>query len=82
MAKYKFEWLNNSAEITDPEVVINPIVREVNPVAMTITVDLTLVTESARFSVTLENVQVVNLNYDADSLTQRVLTRLEDFIVE
>ena len=79
MAKYKFEQFN--VEITDPTVTINPIVREINPVLMTITVDLTLTTPSTKFGVELDNVAVLNLNYDSDSLTDRVMERLADFEV-
>ena len=79
MATYKFEEFN--VEIIDPTVTVNPIVKEINPVLMTITVDVTLTTVSTTFGIELKDVKVLNLNYDSDSLTDRVLERLKDFEV-
>lgn len=80
MATYKFEQFNT--EIIDPTIQINPIVREVNPSAMTISVNITLVTPNgSKFGVNLTDVVVENLNYDSETLQQRVITRLEDYIV-
>lgn len=79
MATYKFEEFN--VEIIDPTVTVNPIVKEINPVLMTITVDVTLTTVSTTFGIELKDVKVLNLNYDSDSLTDRVMERLADFEV-
>lgn len=81
MAKYRFEYLNNGIEIIDPIIEINPIVREVNPQTMTISVDIILVVDNAKFGILLDNVQVQNLNYDKTTLKDRVMGRLIDFQV-
>ena len=80
MATYKFEQFN--IEIVDPTLTINPIVKEVNPIAMTISVDIVLTTPNgSKFGVYLTDVAVENLNYDAATLEQRVLTRLQDYAI-
>jgi hypothetical protein len=79
MATYKFEQFN--VEIVDPTLTINPIVQDVNPSTMTISADIVLETTSAKFGLILKEIAVVDLNYNAEQLEQRVLERLNDFIV-
>ncbi len=81
MAKYRFEQLNNGAEIDNPKITINPIVRNVNPIAMTIDVSVLLSIDGAAFGVELTDVTVKNLNYDAESLQARVMEKLATFEV-
>lgn len=79
MATYKFEEFN--VEIVDPIVRIDPIVDQVNPIKMTITANIVLETMSAKFGLILKEIAVVDLNYNAEELEQRVMERLNDFIV-
>lgn len=79
MAKYRFP--NFEVVIDNPQVIINPVVRNVNPVAMTICVDITLSVEGVSFGVTLEDVAVQNLHYDSDSLQTRVMEKLSQLEV-
>ena len=79
MATYKFEEFN--VEIVDPIVRIDPIVDQVDPIKMTITANIVLETMSAKFGLILKEIAVVDLNYNADQLQERVMERLNDFIV-
>jgi hypothetical protein len=75
---YKFEQFN--IEIVNPTVEINPIVKEINPIELTICVDVTLTDASgSKFGISLEKVKVQNLTYTADTLKQRVLDHLKQF---
>lgn len=77
---YKFP--DFKTEIVDPTVEINPIVREVNPIALTINVEVTLITTNgSKFGLNLENVTVENLNYDSTTLTERVMDKLAEYAV-
>ena len=80
MIKYKFEEFK--VTFVDPTITINPIVREINPIDMTITVDVTL-TDSvgSKFVVTLNGVKVQNLTYTSETLTERVMEHLQQFVV-
>ena len=77
MATYKFEEFN--IEIVDPIISIDPIVNEVDPIKMTITANIILQTTSAKFGLNLNDIAVIDLNYNAEQLEQRVLERLKDF---
>jgi hypothetical protein len=79
MATYKFEEFN--VEIVDPIVRIDPIVEKVDPIKMTISANIVLETMSAKFGLILKEIAVVDLNYNAEQLEQRVMERLNDFIV-
>lgn len=79
MATYKFEQFN--IEIVDPIVIIDPIVEKVDPIKMTISANIVLETTSAKFGLILKEIPVVDLNYNAEQLEQRVMERLNDFIV-
>lgn len=80
MPTYKFEQFN--IEIVNPTIEINPVVKEVNPINMSISVDIVLVTPNgSKFGVNLSDVLVENLNYDAATLEERVMTKLEEYIV-
>jgi hypothetical protein len=80
MPTYKFEQFN--IEIVNPTIEINPVVKEVNPINMSISVDIVLVTPNgSKFGVNLSDVLVENLNYDAITLEERVMTKLEEYIV-
>jgi len=79
MATYKFEEFN--IEIVDPIISIDPIVNQVDPIKMTITANIILQTASAKFGLNLNDIAVIDLNYNAEQLEQRVLERLNDFIV-
>jgi len=80
MTQYKFEDFN--IIIVDPVITIKPKVREVDPESMTISVDVVLTTPNGtNFVKALDNVAVANLNYDSTTLEERVMTKLEEFIV-
>ena len=79
MVTYKFEQFN--IEIVDPIITVDPIVKEVNPQNMTIKANIVLETTNAKFGILLENISVIDLNYDAEQLKLRVLERLETFII-
>jgi hypothetical protein len=80
MPTYKFEQFN--IEIVNPTIEINPVVKEVNPINMSISVDIVLVTPNgSKFGVNLSDVLVENLNYDAATLEERVMNKLEQYIV-
>lgn len=79
MATYKFE--DFKTEIVEPTIEINPIVT-VNPINMTIDVDVILTDSSgSKFGVTLKGVKVQNLTYTEESLNQRVIEHLKQFEV-
>lgn len=81
MPTYKFEQFN--IEIVNPTIEINPVVKEVNPINMSISVDIVLVTpNNSRFGVNLSDVLVENLNYDVATLEERVMVKLQEYIVE
>lgn len=77
--KLKFDQFN--VEIEDPEIIINPVVKEINPINMTIDVDITLIQGKAKFGVRLIDVTVKNLTYTAETLEQRILEHLKQFEV-
>lgn len=77
MKKYKFPQFN--IEIIDPTIEVNPIVNDLNPNAMTLTADVVLETDTAKFGVRLTDVPVNDLNYDYDELVARVTTKLQDY---
>jgi hypothetical protein len=79
MATYKFEQFN--IDIVNPTIEANEDSIALQPTLNTISVDVTLTTESATFGVRLEEVQVNNLNYEGKvNLLERVNERLQDFI--
>ena len=75
MKKYKFPQFN--IEIIDPTIEVNPIVNDLNPNAMTLTADVILETDTAKFGVQLTDVPVKDLNYNYDELVDRVITKLQ-----
>ena len=80
MATYKFEQFN--IEIVNPTVDANEDSISIQPTLNTISVDVTLTTDSATFGVRLEQIQVTNLNYEGkDNLLLRVNERLNDFAI-
>lgn len=78
MATYKFEQFKT--EIVEPTITINPIVREINPIDLTISVDI-IMTDSvgSKFGILLEKVKVQNLTYTAETLEQRILEHLKQY---
>lgn len=77
MKKYKFPQFN--IEIIDPEIEVNPIVNDLNPNAMTLTANVILETDTAKFGVNLTDVPIKDLNYNYDELVDRVKERLKDY---
>jgi hypothetical protein len=77
--KLKFDQFN--VEIEDPEIIINPVVKEVNPIKMTIDVDVILIQGKSKFGVRLTDVSVQNLTYTAETLQLRVTEHLRQFEV-
>lgn len=81
MATYKFPEFQ--VEITDPVVTADINTIGIQPDAMQISVSIELETTGALlYGVLLYEIPVVNLNYESyENLMIRVMTRLEDFIV-
>ena len=77
--KYKFE--NHNIEFENPEIEIQSDGITLMPSRMEIYVNLILRVNGCKYGVTLENVKVDNLNYDTDTLNQKVMIRLQDFLV-
>ena len=77
MKKYKFPQFN--IEIINPTIKVNPIVNDLNPNAMTLTADVILKTDTAKFGVQLTDVPVNDLNYNYDELVDRVKTKLQEY---
>jgi hypothetical protein len=78
--KFKFEQYN--IEINDPIVSAKEDTIRLKVSKSTISVFVTLETESSQFGVVLEDISVSNLNYEGyDNLMLRVNDRLKDFAV-
>jgi hypothetical protein len=77
--KYKFE--NHNIEFENPEIEIQNDGIVLTPSRMEISVNLILRVNGCKYGVTLENVKVDNLNYDTDTLHEKVMIRLQDFLV-
>ena len=77
---YRFEQFN--LDIVNPVVDANEDSISIQPTSNTIAVDVTLTTDSATFGVRLEEIQVINLNYEGkENLLLRVNERLGDFAI-
>ena len=80
MATYRFDQFN--IDIVNPTVDANEDTIALQPTLNTISVDVTLTTDSATFGLRLEEIQVTNLNYEGkENLLVRVNERLQDFII-
>jgi hypothetical protein len=78
--KYKFNQFN--LEIDNPKVSANEDTIQLQVSKNTISVYVLLETETAKFGLLLEDIQVVNFNYENyDNLMLRVVDRLKDFEV-
>ena len=76
--KYKFNQFN--LEIDNPKVSANEDTIQLQVSKNTIAVDVLLETDTAKFGLLLEDIQVVNFNYENyDNLMLRVVDRLKDF---
>ena len=76
--KYKFNQFN--LEIDNPKVSANEDTIQLQVSKNTISVDVLLETDTAKFGLLLEDIQVVNFNYESyENLMVRVNERLEDF---
>jgi hypothetical protein len=80
MAKYKFEEFK--IEIDNPTISANKDSIHLQVNKNTISVDVTMEVNGAKFGVHLTDIKVSNLNYEGyDNLMEKVLTRLKDFEV-
>jgi hypothetical protein len=80
MAKYKFEQFK--IEIDNPTISANKDSIHLQVNKNTISVDVTMEVNGAKFGVHLTDIKVTNLNYEGyDNLMDKVLTRLKDFEV-
>ena len=78
--KYKFNQFN--LEIDNPKVSANEDTIQLQVSRNTISVDVLLETDTAKFGLLLEDIQVVNFNYENyNNLMLRVVDRLKDFEV-
>ena len=80
---YKFDWVNNGLEITNPEIIINSYGNNLKTPNV-IYADITLIVKKDNKIVTkvvihLDNIQVNDRNFNEIQLMERVLTRLNDF---
>lgn len=77
---YRFEQFN--LDIVNPVVDANEDTISLQPTYNTISVDVTLTTDSTTFGVRIEQIQVINLNYEGkENLLLRVNERLSDFAI-
>lgn len=77
---YRFQQFN--IDIVNPVVDANEDSISIQPTSNTIAVDITLTTDTATFGVRLEQIQVINLNYEGkENLLLRINERLSDFAV-
>lgn len=74
---YKFPQFN--LEIVDPTIEVDKVVNDLNPDTMTLTANVVLVVDSARFGIALTDVTVIDLNYNYEQLCERVLSKLKDY---
>lgn len=72
---YKFPQFN--IEIIDPTIEVNKVVNDLNPDTMTLTANVVLIVDSARFGVGLTDVTVNDLNYNYEQLCERVVSKLK-----
>ena len=80
MATYKFNQFN--VEIVDPMIWANEDTIQLQVSKNTISVDVTLTTDTAKFGVNLTDIAVENLNYERyTNLIARVIIKLKDFEV-
>ena len=80
MAKYKFEQFK--IEIDNPTISANKDSIHLQVNKNTISVDVTMEVNDAKFGVHLTDIKVSNLNYEGyENLMDKVLTRLKDFEV-
>ena len=80
MATYKFEQFN--VEIVDPTVWADEDTIQLQVSKNTISVNIVLTTDNAKFGVLLEDISVQNLNYEGYvNLIARILNKLRDFEV-
>ena len=78
--KYKFNQFN--VEVDNPIVSANEDTIQLQVSKNTIAVDVLLETDTAKFGLLLEDIQVVNFNYENyDNLMLRIVDRLKDFEV-
>jgi hypothetical protein len=80
MTTYRFEQFN--IDIVNPTVDANEDTISLQPTLNTISVGVTLTTDSATFGVRLDAIQCQNMSYEGqENLLLRVNERLQDFIV-
>lgn len=80
MATYRFEQFN--LDIVNPTVTANEDTIQLQVSKNTISVDVILQTDTAKFGVLLDNIVVQNMSYEGyENLMLRVNERLQDFIV-
>jgi len=82
---YKIEWLNNNLEIINPNIEIvglnveNPKISNINFKTKKYSIDILLITDNAKFGMTLENVQATSLDWaSGQDLHLQVLTALNE----
>lgn len=86
MAKYIIPTLNNNLEITDPTIEViglingNPKVTNIDFLTLMYSVEIKLITTSAKFGMILENVQAESLDFNNEGakMTVQVLTALNE----
>ena len=80
MATYRFQQFN--LDIVNPTVTANEDTIQLKVSQNTISVDVILQTDTAKFGVLLDNIVVQNMNYEGyENLMVRVNERLRDFEV-
>ena len=80
MATYRFQQFN--LDIVNPTVTANEDTIQLQVSKNTISVNIVLQTDTAKFGVLLDNIVVQNMSYEGyENLMLRVNERLQDFIV-
>lgn len=80
MATYRFQQFN--LDIVNPTVTANEDTIQLQVSQNTISVNIVLQTDTAKFGVLLDNIVVQNMSYEGyENLMLRVNERLQDFIV-
>lgn len=83
MATYRFNNLNGGSDIVDPIITLDPIIRELNPTAMTVsvTVYFSINGDNSKFGLILYDIPIPNLVYNYVGLTNLVMIRLQDYLI-
>ena len=83
---YKISWLNNYLEIKDPIIEVNglsegnPDITSIDFITLKYSVNIILITGTAKFGMTLDNIQAESLDFNNEGakMPDQVLTALNE----